>query len=372
MMPMQVLHICSYYASPLYRLLFDAISRRGVEQKVFYFAVQGTEYRAKESGVYFSNCYSNFDRLFFSRKEKKAADALYQQIDVASFDVLHAHSLFTNGFLALQAKRRFEVPYIVAVRNTDVNSFFKVRPWLRQTGIEIMREAEAVIFLSSAYKDKVLRHFVPKNLRASVEQKCYVIPNGVNEVFFDSAPLAPCAPDEVIRVIQVGDINRNKNQLAVARACRMIEESGRQLSYTVVGRIRDKRVVSKLMKYDFVEIKQPLPQRDLIEVYRSADVFVMPSIHETFGLVYVEAMSQGIPVVYTKGQGFDGWLDNPKFGQGVDARDVEGIRDAIMRLKREKGATQFTGLLKASRRFRWSDISLLYHERYAEAITHAF
>ena len=44
-------------------------------------------------------------------------------------------------------------------------------------------------------------------------------------------------------------------------------------------------------------------------IYRENDIYVMPSIIETFGLVYAEAMSQGLPVIYTRGQGL---IDNLK------------------------------------------------------------
>lgn len=41
----------------------------------------------------------------------------------------------------------------------------------------------------------------------------------------------------------------------------------------------------------------------IIDVYRDSDIFVMPSKFETFGLVYVEALTQGLHLIYTKGQG---------------------------------------------------------------------
>ena len=69
----------------------------------------------------------------------------------------------------------------------------------------------------------------------------------------------------------------------------------------------------------------------LREVFADSDLFVMASIHETFGLVYVEALSQNLPVVYTKGQGIDGLFDS-SVGEGVDPLSVESIKDAIRRI----------------------------------------
>jgi glycosyltransferase involved in cell wall biosynthesis len=55
---------------------------------------------------------------------------------------------------------------------------------------------------------------------------------------------------------------------------------------------------------------------------------ILPSKSETFGLVYIEAMSQGLPVIYTKGQGIDGLFES-QVGYGIDPEDIQGIIEAI-------------------------------------------
>ena len=67
----------------------------------------------------------------------------------------------------------------------------------------------------------------------------------------------------------------------------------------------------------------------LLERYREADVFVMPSFFETFGLVYLEAMSQGLPLIYSKDQGFDGFYTDGRIGYAVNPSDTDGIADKI-------------------------------------------
>ena len=49
---------------------------------------------------------------------------------------------------------------------------------------------------------------------------------------------------------------------------------------------------------------------ELLGIYRSSSIFIMPSTGETFGLVYIEALSQSLPVIYTKGDGVYGFLEN--------------------------------------------------------------
>ncbi len=365
---MRVLHICSYYATPLYRLLFDELNNLGIEQKVFYFASRDTRFDAPDPDVVFSPCYGDLERMFFLRKESKALSSLYSLVDVASYDIVHAHSLFSNGYLALEAKRKRGLPYIVAFRNTDLNAFFKVRPWLRRVGLEIMQEAESVIFLSPSYRDAVLSAYVPDGMRRAIEGKSCVIPNGINEVFFKNRPDAPRREDGVVRVVQVGDINSNKNQLTVAKACLELERSGSRVSYLIVGRAKSKSVVKKLNRYPFVKILPPVPQSDLIGMYRESDVFAMPSFHETFGLVYVEAMSQGLPVVYSKEQGFDGWVSDPELARGVVPSDKRALAAAIESLL-PASKERLQRAISEATRFKWPAIAARYRSEYERALS---
>lgn len=360
---MKVLQVCSYYSSALYRLLFDSLRKLGVDSRIYYFAVKGTAYGDREKEVLYSECYHQFDRLFFKHREKKAIASLLREESLLDYNLSHAHSLFANGYASLSLKRRFGLPYIVAVRNSDVNDFFKVRPWLRRTGVRIMEEAEQVVFISPSYRDSVLEKYVPDEKRRSIAQKSCVLPNGINDLFLSNKPRSQRVNDGVIRVVQVGDINKNKNQLSVASACEDLLRSGQSVNCLIVGRTVDKRIAGELESYSCVTIRPPMKQRDLIEAYRSSDVFVMPSIHETFGLVYVEAMSQGLPVVYTRGQGFDGYFPEDTIGRSVDPLNKTEIKDAVLYLYKNRNEF-FDSCIRASAQFNWQKISSEYLRLY--------
>src|SRR5690606_23624684 len=64
----------------------------------------------------------------------------------------------------------------------------------------------------------------------------------------------------------------------------------------------------------------------LREYYRNADIFVMPSRRETFGLVYIEALSQGTPIIYSMNDGVGGYFEQGEVGFGIRlpiAKEVE-------------------------------------------------
>lgn len=60
-------------------------------------------------------------------------------------------------------------------------------------------------------------------------------------------------------------------------------------------------------------------------MFAESDIFVMVSHSETFGLVYIEALSQGLPILYTRGQGIDGTLKE-KIGEAADSYDENSIK----------------------------------------------
>ena len=130
---MKVLQINSYFAgSVFYEDLYAAIDKRGISQDIYVFTYKGNQLdQTFGDRVHLRYPNSKWDKLIFRLKHKRAFDDLQKTLDIASYDISHAHSLFSNGFLALQTKRKYGIPYIVAVRNADINDFFKKAIHLR-------------------------------------------------------------------------------------------------------------------------------------------------------------------------------------------------------------------------------------------------
>lgn len=101
----------------------------------------------------------------------------------------------------------------------------------------------------------------------------------------------------------------------------------------------------------------------ILEIMDNCDIFVMPSHRETFGLVYIEAMSRGLPVVYTKGQGIDGFFEEGEIGYPVDPAETNAIVTAI-----ENIIMNYSNISKNcivnSKAFNWSSVSNEYIKLY--------
>lgn len=368
---MQILHINSYYGGGmLYKNIYDRQVKNDIPIDVYVPIPFTTDLSHLQLGDYTTvrKNHHKFDRYLFYVKHQKIYKDLVKNFDMQKYSIAHAHTLFSNGYIALQTKKKFGIPYVVAVRNTDVNQFFKKRVFLRKLGVEILKEAESIIFLSDPYKNIVMEKYVPQKDRETIMEKSIIIPNGIDEFWFNNLgkPKSLSQP-QCINAVFVGAVNNNKNLLTSAKALETLQGRGFNVNFTVVGKISNEQVFEELMKFSFVNYLKPLPKERLIEIYRSNDIFIMPSLTETFGLVYPEAMSQGLPLIYSKGQGFDGQFHEGKVGYHVDARDPTMIADRIIDIMKNYEDISKNCLYLVDN-FNWDKLLSQYDDVYAKAL----
>src|SRR5699024_1236769 len=127
----------------------------------------------------------------------------------------------------------------------------------------------------------------------------------------------------------------------------------------VIGDIQDKKYFKKLKKYDFVNHIPFQTKEKLIEHFRKSDIYVMPSITETFGLTYAEAISQGLPVIYSKGQGFDKQFDEGMVGYGVISKNEKDIANKIQLILKNYSVIS-RNCVELVDKYSWDTISLEY------------
>lgn len=363
----KVLQINSYFAgSVFYEDLYAAIDKRGISQDIYVFTYKGNQLdQTFGDRVHLRYPNSKWDKLIFRLKHKRAFDDLQKTLDIASYDISHAHSLFSNGFLALQTKRKYDIPYIVAVRNADINDFFKKAIHLRRIGNEILKEAERVIFISEAHRTEALRDHVSPSIREAVRKKSEVIPNAMNRFWIDQSVREKTEPKEhAVRLVYTGNIDKNKNVSGTLLASDELIRRGYDLRYQVVGKMRDEGVKKALEERSYAHVQPFTSNREeLRDIYRENDIFVMPSRHETFGISYLEAMSQGLPVIYTKGQGFDGQFAQGSVGYAVTYDRPNEIADAVEAILADYRRISRTAIHEAMQ-FNWDTIAEKYVNIY--------
>lgn len=361
---MKALQIANDYLNPLFAKMFYAMKCKGINNKVIVpISFGGIVSDDWDNDVSVLECFNRIDRLFFFGKQRKIFEAIDSNMSVDEYDIIHAHTVFSAGYTAMKLKEKYSIPYIVAVRNTDVNAFFKYMLHLRKTGIKVLKNADGIVFLSPAYMNMVIKKYVPQNCKEEIKRKSVVIPNGISQVFFNKMSNSKAYNhNRVLTLLYVGEISVNKNIETIIEVAKIRRESKQETKVIIVGNIVDARC-ERYLKDDIVEYHNRCNQEELIEYYRNADVFIMPSRTETFGLVYVEAMSQGLPVLYTRGQGFDGHFADGVVGYGVDDKNPFDIVEKIdLVLANYKTISQ--NCITLCSRFDWLEIAEQYDSLY--------
>ena len=366
-MNIKILHINrNYITSPLHQVMMNHLDRLNIDNSVFA-PTDGSEKAliVPNGNVFVSKCFSKWDRYIFDLKQTKIFSAIEHRYDISNFDCIHAYTLFTDGNCAMKLSEKYVKPYIVAVRNTDVNDFFKKIPFLRARGVKIMERASAICFLSKSYREAVLSQFVPRKKRELIRSKSYVIPNGIDDFWLENVNHKSYGLHEPLRLIYAGRIDRNKNIESIVDAIKELEIRGVEANLTVVGKVYDENIFRRIINCGYVQYHKPVSKESLIGFYRKCDIFVMPSFTESFGLVYAEAMSQGLPVIYTKGEGFDNQFPEGTVGYHVDPNDYKNIASKIIECIKnydEMAATASKNAMK----FNWENIVGQYQNIYEE------
>lgn len=324
---MRVLHInCNYINSALHQNMIEGLKRLGIDNEVFV-ATYDRELTSIDVNDYVTieECFNKWDKFIFDYKQRKIIEAIEQKYDIQSFDLIHAYTLFTDGNTAKVLSEKYNIPYIVAVRNTDVNYFFRLMRHLRKRGISILKQANKVLFLSHSYENQVFQKYIPHQIQNSILQKVMVVPNGIDYFWLDNKSDSRVFNKKDLKLIYVGRIDSNKNIGIIQKAVSRLISDGVECNLTVVGQIDDQKEFDKISKHPNTQFIPRQNKDELIKLYRNHDIFVMASFKESFGLVYAEAMSQGLPVIYTRGQGFDEQFHDGEVGYSVDPTSSEEI-----------------------------------------------
>ena len=368
---MRILHICTGFLDrPLYDKLFYALQSLKIDNDVVALRIQHTNsyperpYKLK----IIDKSFSIFDRVFYFGKQKVINNTTLKLFSINDYDMVHSHTLFSSGYVAFKIYKTTNAPYIVTLRNTDINVFFRYLPHLRFIGRNILSNSSRIIFLSPSYRNKVVTKYFTKEEKAKVLEKSVILPNGIDDVFLDNKPTKVKEVNiNNIRLIYIGEIKPNKNIETTIKACKLLISQGYNVRFTIVGEVFRRKYYHLFERYDFISYHENCSKQELIKYLRHSDIFVMPSKLETFGIVYPEAMSQGLPLIYSKGQGFDGHFEDGVVGFRVKCTDSEEIKGRIIELYKNY-KTVSSNCIKYSDRFRWSSIAKEYLNMYNEVL----
>lgn len=317
----------------LFRQQMNLLAKREITVKAFNTAEYGDGIAEKflpimDSEVKHFECWNKCDRVLFFPRQWKIEKKLQESYNIREFDLLHAHLMLSSGYTARKMKKKYEVPYVVSVRVTDLRGFIRL-PYFRNMALKILQESNGILFLSHVHKKQLLEMYSIKDQKKFVD-KISVIGNCIEPFWQENIVTEPRKIDaKKIRILTIAKIRPVKNIIGAAAAVDLLVERGYNAEFTVVGENQDEDEYKRILQYKNVRILPFMAKEELINIYHENDIFLLPSKEETFGRVYVEAMTQGLPILYSEGQGFDGNYPDGVVGYSVKSNDIVDIAKKI-------------------------------------------
>lgn len=267
----------------------------------------------------------NFLLNSFLRKKPYYKDGIYGQVENINYilpflgnikqkiktlfapDIVVAH--MPSGLIFAN---KLGVSFAAGVHVSDLevltNPIYKI--YFKTELEKAYKNAKCIACRSYVIRDKFLRIF------PQYANKTFVAPSGIEE---EKIIKREWQEKEKIKILTCGQFIKRKNIDKVILACEKFDN----IELTVIG-----SGPQKLEKFsEKVKFLGQIPRGQVIEKMRESDVFILPSVNETFGMVYLEAMASGCITVCSKNDGIDGIIKD-----GVNGFLSESIEDDLERI----------------------------------------
>lgn len=369
---MRVLHICNDFCySNVHANLYSRLDKKGIEQTIFTFYAESVrkgrnnEFDSQRTSFVYKDILKPWHRFLYHNKVSTVWRVLNNSVNIGDYDIVHASSLFSNGVFAYKIYQKTQTPYIVAVRTTDVDEFLRYAPQTWYLGIKTLLNASKIVFISKSIENSFVKSPIIKTILLRIKDKFVLQPNGIDDYWIEKAGVLPVRDNHQLITVCRFDANKNVERLSKAVISLRSKYPDIRLHLVGGGDSLEKRILTMVESNpEILVFHGKKAKEDLCELYAQCSVFAMPSHHETFGLVYIEALSQNLAIICTQGQGVDGLLDS-RVGEFVNSRSQQSIEDAIVRIF-EHRADYLSYEVMDFNVYDWNTIANKYIELYQQ------
>ncbi|SEA76754.1 Glycosyltransferase involved in cell wall bisynthesis [Thalassobacillus cyri] len=256
-----------------------------------------------------------------------------------NYKLVHAHYVFPSGLIGLLSKKLFGTKLVVTAHGGDINKLAKKNKFYFNQTKRILQASDVIIAVGEDLQKQIIEdfHVDSNNVR--------LMSMGVDRSVFAPIPKFKAKKEtafdiEGFHILFVGNHIREKGLMELLESYQQLKAQYDYLRLHLIGsqknqefleelnqRIEEKRIIG-------VSLHGPKNQEELSKYMAAADVLVLPSYSEGFGLVALEAMSANTPVVGSDVGGLShllaenaGILVKPKDSAALSAGIEELIRD---------------------------------------------
>lgn len=239
------------------------------------------------------------------------------------FEIIHAHTAIPVGFSAMLVSSRYKCPFVVTIHGQDFQYTINKNDKCRKNVYRVLEKADSVITVSTKLKNVIKEN--------KIRERIAVINNGINPEEYGTIDLTKSEKDYVIS--SVSSLIKTKGIDLNIRAISILVKKYSNIKYYIVGDGEEaknlKKLVSDLSLTDNVIFLGRLPHSEAIKFMGECNLFSLPSWQEGFGIVYIEAMNNGVPVIGVKGQGIEDVIIDKENGFLVEPHNIEDLVTTI-------------------------------------------
>ncbi|MBQ7936541.1 MAG: glycosyltransferase [Clostridia bacterium] len=228
--------------------------------------------------------------------EMKVERLLKKVLRKQKIDVLHAHSFYPSGIAAVRLGKKYNIPVVL----TEHSSSF-IKDWLHIKGVydyvkPTFDEADATVCVTEFLADYIYRKY-------DLAKKPIMIGNVLNPVF----QYLPKPENEVFTFVMIARLTEIKRVNHIISAVAELKQQGIRVLVHIAGdgplRESLECQAKELHVQDFLKFHGNLSREEVYELLGQSNALVHASVTETFGVVYIESMASGRPVVTAENGG---------------------------------------------------------------------
>jgi glycosyltransferase involved in cell wall biosynthesis len=300
---------------------------------------------------------------------------LYQE---SPFDVLHIHDWLT--VFAGESIKNEKIPFITTVHSTEYgrsnHSNSVLSNNIRKLEDQMISYSDEIIVASKFMEYDVKSQYLPDPYKVNV------IPNGIDvsrySIQVDKITIRRMygVTEEDYLILYVGRLEPVKGIDYIIKSAPIILEKYPKSKFIVVGEggFKDKlvKMAQSNGSKDSIFFTGFLKDKALDRLILSSDIFTIPSIYEPFGIVALEAMAAGIPIVASNVGGLSEILNNEYNGILFPPRDHNSLAEGVIKLLDDSELyhkIRNNGKVLVSKKFTWSQIAEETIKVYDKALT---
>ena len=293
--------------------------------------------------------------LMFKKNAQKALENLLQKEDI---DIIHGHYLFPAGAAAVEVGNKHEIKTYVTAHGSDMFEVYKKQPLMRSTIKNVLKRADCVLAVSNA-----LRHEIIATGVTGISEKTKLSWNSVDVDKFSSEENNSFKNENNLLdkpiVMFVGNLIKRKNVESLLEA-KKIANSDYYLVVVGDGPLF-KKLNKKVEEENIRDVIFTGSRSDVENIIPSCDVLILPSFSESFGLVLIEALACGKPVIGSNVGGITEII-NDDVGLLVDPNKISSIARAIDQVINDEEFRLNLSSNARQRAMNFSEVNIPYDE----------